>query len=316
MPVVRAARVTDAAAIAEIYNRGIAEHAATFETEPRSVADIERRLADAERHPVIVAEAAEAGVVGWAGVSEYRPRACYSGIGEFSIYIAPASRGHGVGKILIEALVAAAEDHGYWKLVSRVFTFNQASRALCRATGFREVGTYERHGFLDGVWRDVVIVERVIPANQTPAGLRFREALDADWPAVAALLQAADLPLAGAREHFTHFVVALDRDRIVGAAGLERYGGEVALLRSVILDPPHRGGGAGRLLVARALGRAAREGVRDVVLLTTTADAFFGHLGFVRIDRGDVPQALLASKELTGACPTTAVVMRRRLAPA
>ena len=171
---VRAARLTDAAAIAEIYNAGIAERAATFETASRSVAEIERRLADIERYPLIVAESDTGVVVGWAGLGEYRPRSCYRGIGEFSIYIAPGSRGQGVGKRLMAGLLKAAEQGGYWKLVSRVFTFNQASRALCRATGFREVGTYERHGYLDGSWRDVVIVERLIPANQPPGGPRER----------------------------------------------------------------------------------------------------------------------------------------------
>ena len=312
MLVVRAARLPDAPAIAEIYNCGIAEHAATFETEPRSTADIERRLGEADEHPIVVVDADDAGVVGWAGLSLYRPRSCYSGIAEFSIYVAPAWRGRGVGRTLLDGLVAMAEDCGYWKLVSRVFVFNLASRAVCRAAGFREVGIYARHGFLDGEWRDVVIVERLIPANQTPTGLRFRRARAADWPAVAALLDAAHLPRAGAREHFAHFVIALDRDRIVGAAGLECYDA-VGLLRSVVLDNAHRGAGAGQWLVARALRDAARAGIAEIVLLTTTAEAFFARLGFTRITRGDVPDAIRTSTELTGACPDTAVVMRRRL---
>jgi phosphinothricin acetyltransferase len=70
----------------------------------------------------------------------------------------------------MEGLVAAATERGFWKAVSRVFTFNAASRALCRAAGFREVGIYERHGYLDGEWRDVVVVERLIPENQPPGG--------------------------------------------------------------------------------------------------------------------------------------------------
>jgi len=168
-PIVRSGTLADAAAITSIYNEGIAGHAATFETTPRSVEDLERRLAEIGRYPVVVADAGAAGVVGWAGLSEYRPRACYRGIAEFSVYVASDWQGRGVGRLLVDGLVAAATAHGFWKLVSRVFTYNAASRALCRAAGFREVGVYERHGYLDGEWRDVVIVERLIPANQ-PAG--------------------------------------------------------------------------------------------------------------------------------------------------
>jgi len=105
--------------------------------------------------------------VGWANVSTYRPRACYAGIGEFSIYIDAEVRGQGVGKVLLPALVEAAEQAGYWKLLSRVFPFNTGSRKLCAACGFREVGVYEKHAKLDGEWLGVVIVERLIPVNLT-----------------------------------------------------------------------------------------------------------------------------------------------------
>jgi phosphinothricin acetyltransferase len=98
-------------------------------------------------------------------VTGYRPRACYAGIGEFSIYLDRAARGRGVGRTLLDALVDEARARGYWKLVSRIFPANAASRALCRACGFREVGTYEKHARLDGEWKDVVIVERLIPEN-------------------------------------------------------------------------------------------------------------------------------------------------------
>ena len=165
----RTATHEDAAAIADIYNQGIAERAATFETEPRSVDDIAARLREHSRFPLLVAEDAGA-VIGWAGLSSYRARACYAGIGEFSIYLDRAARGRGVGRTLLEALLDAARERGYWKLVSRIFPFNTASRALCRACGFREVGVYEKHGRLDGQWMDVVIVERVISENLTLPG--------------------------------------------------------------------------------------------------------------------------------------------------
>lgn len=163
---IRVARMEDAAAIAEIYNQGILGRQATFETVLRTVADIETTLRNSEgRFPFLVI--ADAGrVLGWASVSSYRPRQCYAGIGEFSIYIHADARGRGVGKILLPALVEAAEAAGFWKLLSRVFPFNHGSRRLCAACGFREVGTYEKHAQLDGEWLDVVIVEQLIPANQ------------------------------------------------------------------------------------------------------------------------------------------------------
>ena len=161
---IRDAQPPDAEAIARIYNQGIEERAATFETQPRTAQDIAVKLTDRERYPVLVATEGDA-VIGWAGLSTYRPRACYSGIAEFSIYLDQAVRNRGVGRRLLTALVGAARDRGYWKLVSRVFPFNTASRALCKACGFREVGIYEKHGQLDGHWLDVVIVERVIPEN-------------------------------------------------------------------------------------------------------------------------------------------------------
>lgn len=166
MLTVREAVLSDTAAIAEIYNQGIAERGATFETEPRTTAEIELRLRDQARYPMVVADE-DGRVVGWAGTGSYRPRACYSGIGEVSVYLHPSARGRGIGHRLLEELIAAARRRGYWKLVSRIFPFNAPSRALCRSCGFREVGIYEKHGRLDGRWLDVIIVERLIPENQT-----------------------------------------------------------------------------------------------------------------------------------------------------
>ncbi|HEY8131794.1 MAG TPA: GNAT family N-acetyltransferase, partial [Thermoanaerobaculia bacterium] len=88
------------------------------------------------------------------------PRECYAGIADFSVYASRAARGRGAGRAAMVALMDAARDAGFWKLVSRVFPENAASRGLLQSIGFREVGTYERHAKLDGVWRDVVIVEK------------------------------------------------------------------------------------------------------------------------------------------------------------
>lgn len=165
MSLIRPAVDNDASAITRIYNEGINERSATFETIPRQVEDLAQRIAEASRYPLLVAESDGGAVIGWAGLSSYRARACYAGIAEFSIYLDRQARGRGVGRELLNALIDIARTHGYWKLVSRIFPFNTASRALCRTCGFREVGTYEKHGQLDGQWLDVVIVERLIPEN-------------------------------------------------------------------------------------------------------------------------------------------------------
>jgi L-amino acid N-acyltransferase YncA len=159
---VRAATPGDAAAIAAIYNQGIAERTATFETRPRTAEDIAGWFDG--RHPVVVVEQAGQ-VIAFASTSTYRPRECYAGVAEFSVYVAREARGRGAGRLAMQALIAAAEAAGYWKLLSRIFVENTASRALVGSLGFREVGLYEKHGRLDGRWRDVVIVERLIEAN-------------------------------------------------------------------------------------------------------------------------------------------------------
>jgi len=162
---VRNATVNDAAAIAEIYNQGIEDRVATYETEPRSAEEQQAWLrAVADRYPAVVAQI-DGEIVGWAGAAPYRARECYRGIGEFSMYVRRDWRGRGVGDLLVAALISEAERLGLWKLLSRIFPFNASSRALCRKHGFREVGVYEKHARLDGRWLDVVIVERLIQSN-------------------------------------------------------------------------------------------------------------------------------------------------------
>jgi phosphinothricin acetyltransferase len=159
---VRLARREDAADVARIYNQGIEDRVATFETEPRSPEQIEAMLAErGDRYPTVVVER-DGRVVAWAGVSSYRSRPCYAGVGEFSVYVDRAARGTGAGRAALEGLFRACEQRGFWKLVSRVFPENAASRALCRGVGFVEVGVYRRHARLDGEWRDCVIVEKLL----------------------------------------------------------------------------------------------------------------------------------------------------------
>jgi phosphinothricin acetyltransferase len=155
----RAALPSDAPAIARIYNQGIEEGTATFETRLRTEDDVRGWFA--ERFPVVVVESGGE-VVAFASTSAYRSRECYAGIAEFSVYVDRARRGRGLGRVAMDALVDAAREAGFWKLVSRVFVENLPSRALLRDAGFREVGIYERHARMRGLWKDVVIVERLL----------------------------------------------------------------------------------------------------------------------------------------------------------
>jgi len=157
----RAATPEDAAAIARIYNEGI-EDQATFETRPRTAADVAAWFDGI--HPIVVVERS-GDVIAFSATSMYRPRDCYRGVAEVSIYVARAARGCGAGRLALAAVIEACERAGFWKLVSRIFPENTASRAVVRSVGFREVGVYEKHGLRDGVWRDVVIVERLIERN-------------------------------------------------------------------------------------------------------------------------------------------------------
>ena len=158
---VRPARPEDRAAIAAIYTSGIEGRGATFETQPKTAGDVESWLADAERFPVVVAD--EGGeVLGWARVTHYADTCAYQGVGELQIYVAPEAQGRGVGAALIDGIAAAAEGAGYWKLIGKLFPENEPSRALLRRRGFRDVGVHHRHGRLDGEWRDVLVVERLL----------------------------------------------------------------------------------------------------------------------------------------------------------
>jgi phosphinothricin acetyltransferase len=167
---IREARQADAGALALIYNQGIDDRIVTFETEKRT--QQERRswlIRHDEKHPVIVAAAGRQ-VVGWASISPYSQRTCYSGVGEFSVYVRRDKRGIGVGAKLLESLLEKARTEGYWKLIGRIFAHNAASRRLAERFGFREVGILENHAKLDGRWLDVVEVEKLIHENIDQTG--------------------------------------------------------------------------------------------------------------------------------------------------
>lgn len=157
---VRSALSVDAEAICAIYNVAMAERGSTFETEPRSAKDFSERIASA-RFPFLAAEA-DGEVIGWAALTSYSDRPCYAGIGECSVYVAVEARGRGLGTSLTEVLASEAERNGFHKLLGKLFTDNIASIRLVERCGFSSVGTHRRHGQLDGEWRDVLVVERLL----------------------------------------------------------------------------------------------------------------------------------------------------------
>ena len=159
----RPARREDAAAITEIYNQGIEDRIATFETEPRTPADVEPWFDHA--HAFVSVTEPSGDVVGYAVAHPYSDRCCYRGVGEFSVYVRRSHRGRGVGQVAMAALVDASRAGGLWKLMSRIFPENHSSLSLMARMGFKEIGVHERHGKLEGVWKDCVIVELLIPEN-------------------------------------------------------------------------------------------------------------------------------------------------------
>jgi L-amino acid N-acyltransferase YncA len=152
---VRPARPADAAQVTEIYNAGIRARIATFETRERSVSDILEWFAQPQQFPFLVATRDDE-TLGWIRASGYRPRECYAGIAEYSVYVAPEATGQRVGDALMTPFLPALAAAGFWKVLSRIFPENHASRALCQRHCFREVGVYVRHA------KDTVIVEKLL----------------------------------------------------------------------------------------------------------------------------------------------------------
>jgi phosphinothricin acetyltransferase len=157
--IARAATIEDVAAIARIYNQAIDDRTSTFETrrrEPEEIADWLQGV-----HPVVVVEWA-GHVVAYAATSSYSQRECYRGVAEFAVYVDRAHRTRGAGRLALESLFEAARKAGFWKVVSRIFPENTAVRRLSEAVGVREIGVHQEHACLDGVWRDVIVVERLL----------------------------------------------------------------------------------------------------------------------------------------------------------
>jgi L-amino acid N-acyltransferase YncA len=159
---VRLATLADAAAVCTIYNQGIEDRVATLETELRSAEERRQWMAArGSRYPVIVAERAGS-VIGWGSLNPFNPRPAYDHVADFSLYVERSWRGRGVGRSLLERLIALASQLGYHKMVLAALPFNAAGRALYERMGFTAVGLYREQGRLDGEWVDVVIMEKLL----------------------------------------------------------------------------------------------------------------------------------------------------------
>ncbi len=158
---IEAMRPEDWGSVRAIYEEGIATGRATFET-----AAPEWEAWNAGHLPVCRLVARQVGmpvITGWAALSPVSQRKVYAGVAEVSIYIAGWARGQGVGRALLNRLIAESEQAGLWTLQATIFAENTASQALHRSCGFREVGRRERIAQRDGAWHDTVVLERRSP---------------------------------------------------------------------------------------------------------------------------------------------------------
>jgi phosphinothricin acetyltransferase len=143
-------------AVESIYTEGIVTRNATFETSAPSWDEF-----DSSRLPGHRIVALNAGrIVGWAALAPTSSRECYAGVVEHSVYVTGSARGRGVGRALMDALLAGADADGIWTIQTSIFPENAASVALHERLGFRMVGRRERIALLDGVWRDTLLLER------------------------------------------------------------------------------------------------------------------------------------------------------------
>ena len=156
---VRPMRPDDGPAVLRIYQGGLDAGQASFELTAPDWAAFDASRLPAHRHIAVL----EGDVVGWVAVSAVSRRAVYAGVVEHSVYVDPRARGRGIGRLLLDTLIASTEAAGIWTIQSGVFPENTASLALHGAAGFRMVGTREKIGRHHGVWRDVILLERRSP---------------------------------------------------------------------------------------------------------------------------------------------------------
>ncbi|WP_406099989.1 GNAT family N-acetyltransferase [Streptomyces sp. NBC_01013] len=153
-------RAEHAEQVLAIYEAGIEEGNATFETAAPTWASFDTSRLTAHR---LVALRADGTIQGWVAASAASARPAYAGVVEHSVYVRPSARGQGVGGFLLERFIASTETAGIWTIQAGVFPENTASLVLHERAGFRVIGTRERVGRLHGVWRDVLLIKRRSP---------------------------------------------------------------------------------------------------------------------------------------------------------
>jgi L-amino acid N-acyltransferase YncA len=157
---IRSARAEDAEQIAQIFNAGVGERVATFQTITQTPEDAARWI---EASPVLIVAESGGAIDGFSKVGAYDDdHHYYDSVGEATLYVAYEARRGGIGRELMEALAVEAERCGFHKLVGKIFTSNEPSIALVHACGWTDVGVHRRHGQLDGEWKDVLVVELLL----------------------------------------------------------------------------------------------------------------------------------------------------------
>lgn len=157
---IRRAEPRDAGTIGAIYDEAIDAGTATFATGPHPAEERRGWLAGrAATAPVFVGED-RTGLVAWSALAPFSHRSWYSGVGEYTVYVAAAARGRGIGRAMLEHLIIEAPAFGYWKLVGLIFPENAAGLALASGADFSVVGRLAGHGRIDGDWRDIMLLER------------------------------------------------------------------------------------------------------------------------------------------------------------
>ena len=158
--IIRPMTAADAGAVLTIYQVGLDSGNASFETTAPDWNTFDAQKLPGHRH---VAADDDGAVLGWVAISAVSARPVYAGVVEHSVYVDPAARGRGVGRALLDALIASTEAAGIWTVQSGVFPENTASLAVHHACGFRTIGVRERVGRHGDRWRDVILLERRSP---------------------------------------------------------------------------------------------------------------------------------------------------------
>lgn len=157
---IRRAEPGDAAVIGAIYDEAIGGGTATFATGPHTEEERRGWLAGRAATAPVFVGATDGGVIAWAALAPFSHRSWYSGVAEYTVYVATAARGGGVGRRMLDHLILEAPAFGYWKLVGLIFPENRAGLALASGAGFTIVGRLQAHGRMRDEWRDILLLER------------------------------------------------------------------------------------------------------------------------------------------------------------